>query len=191
MLCSAILRFVACVLSRKSTIISLMLSVQVFQLPATRHVGLPRACPGADLPGDADHFGGEGAQLSTIAFTVDLRSRISPRAWTVILRKSSPLATACDQRDVAHLRGQVTARVFTLSVRSFQCRPRRHLRLAAQLSFVPTSPRHRVTSPRRREADPSSLDGFLQLQDLALGGNGDLPRRVRELPRVTSAMLRT
>ena len=58
---------------------------------------------------------------STIVFMVSLSSRISPRTSTVILRDRSPRATAVvDFRDVAHLRGQVAAIEFTLSVRSFQ-----------------------------------------------------------------------
>jgi len=40
----------------------------------------------------------------------------------------------CDFSDVAHLASQIAGHEFTLSVRSSRCRPRLHLRLAAQLA---------------------------------------------------------
>ena len=130
-----------------------------------------------------------------MAFTVDLSSRISPRAGTVILRDSSPFATAvvtsamfrtCEVR--------FPASVFTLSVRSFQvpatpgtcaCPP--------SVPSVPTSRATRVTSAAKaRSWSTISLTVSFSSRISPCAGTVILRERSpRATAVVTSAMLRT
>ena len=75
-------------------------------------------------------------------------SRISPRTSTVIFLERSPLATAVVTSAMLRTCAvRLPAMKLTLSVRSFQVPATPwHLRLAAELPFVPTSRATRVTS---------------------------------------------
>ena len=108
-------------------------------------------------------------------------SRISPFTSTVILRERSPFATAVVTS--AMLRTwpvRLEAIEFTESVRSFQVPATpADLRLAAELALGADLAGHaRHFRGEAVELIDHRVDGLLQLQNLALHVDGDLPRKI-------------
>ena len=114
---------------------------------------------------------------STIVLMVSLSSRISPRASTVIFCDRSPWATAVVTWAMLRTWSvRFAAMKLTLSVRSRQV-PETPSTSAwpPSLPSVPTSRATRVTSSaNERELVDHRVDGVLELEDLALGVDGDL-----------------
>ena len=160
--------------------IALTLSVRSFQVPPTpSHLRLAAELAfGADLAGDAGHFGGEGVELvdhrvdgvlelEDFALHVDGDLLGQVAAWR---RRWSPRRCCGPGRS-----GSPAIRL-TLSVRSFQVPATpSHLRLAAQLAFGADLARHaRHFRGEAVELIDHGVDRVLELEDLALHVDGDL-----------------
>src|SRR5438105_11066550 len=154
-------------------------------LPAprhARHVGLAtQLALRADLPGNADHLGGEGAQLIDHRVHGGLEvADLAPGRDRDLARELSVGDRGGHQRDVSDLRGEVPGeRIHALGQVLPGAGDPRDLRLPAELSFGADLAGH----PRHLRGEGAELidhlvDGFLQLQDLAPGRNGDLPGEV-------------
>ena len=158
----------------------LTLSVRSFQTPATSSdCAWPPSLPSTPTS-RATRVTSPANRLSwsTIALTVFLSSRNSPRTSAVIFLLRSPLATAVVTSAMSRTWPvRLPAIRLTLSVRSFQTPPTSIVTAAAcpSLPSVPTSRATRVTS----ETKPLSwstiaVDRVLELQHLALDVGGDL-----------------
>ena len=162
---------------------TLTLSVRSFQVPETpRTWAWPPRLPSVPTSRATRVTSSANAESwSTIVLMVVLSSRISPRASTVIFWVRSPRATAVVTW--AMLRTwpvRLSAMKLTLSVRSFQV-PETPWTSAWPPSrpSVPTSRATRVTSSAKaRQLVDHRVDGVVQLEDLALGVDGDLLAQV-------------
>ena len=108
-------------------------------------------------------------------------SRISPFTSTVIFARQIALGDGGRHLgDVADLAGEVGGHRVHESVRSFQVPATpRHLRLAAELAFGADFAGHaRHFRGEAIELIDHRVDGFLQLENLALHVDGDLAREI-------------
>ena len=158
-------------------------SVRSFHVPATpRTSAWPPSLPSVPTS-RATRVTSPANELSwsTIVLSVFFSSRISPFTSTVIFLERSPLATAVATS--AMLRTwpvRFEAIELTLSVRSFHvpATPRTSA-WPPSLPSVPTSRATRVTSRGEAvELVDHRVDRVLELEDLALDVDGDLPREV-------------
>ena len=163
--------------------IELTLSVRSFHTPLTSFTSAwPPSLPSVPTSRATRVTSAANAfSWSTIVLMVSFSWRISPRTSTVILRDRSPFAMAVATS--AMLRTwpvRFAAIELTLSVRSFHT-PLTPFTSAwpPSLPSVPTSRATRVTSAAKRvQLVHHRVDGFLQLQDLALHVDRDLARQV-------------
>ena len=136
---------------------------------------------GADLARHARHLGGEAVEL--IDHRVDRvlqRENLALHVDGDLARQIAPRDRGRHVGDVADLAGQVRSHGIH---RVGQVLPgagdARHLGLAAELAFGADLARHARHFRRKAvELVDHRVDGFLQLQDFALGVDGDLAREI-------------
>ena len=147
-----------------------------------RDVGLRAQTPfGAHFLRHAGHLGSEGAQL--VDHGVDgvlQRQHLSAYRDGDLLREVAVGHGGRDVGDVAHLVGEVSREdVHVVGEVLPHARDALHVGLTAQLAFRSHFTGHaRYLGGERPELVDHLVDGLLELEDLALRGNGDLPGQV-------------
>ena len=154
-------------------------------LPASRHPRHVRLTTElalrTDLTRDADHLCGEGAELIDHRVHRGLQlADLAARGNGDLVRELSVGDCGRHQRDVAHLRGQVPGqRVDAFGEVLPGPGDPWHLRLAAELSlradFAGDTRHFRREGPQLVD---HLVDRLLEVEDLPLGGDGDLPRQI-------------